>query len=107
VPFAGACGYPFDCETFMTIVLPRSAPLTTGRLLSIDALRGLVILFMLLDHVRETFLLHRQVSDPMDIASTEPALFFSRTPGAFVRAGVRAADRIVGVVVRREVRGQV
>ncbi|TMU78932.1 DUF1624 domain-containing protein [Pseudomonas fluorescens] len=63
----------------MTIVLPRSAPLTTGRLLSIDALRGLVILFMLLDHVRETFLLHRQVSDPMDIASTEPTLFFSRT----------------------------
>lgn len=63
----------------MTIVLPRSAPFTTGRLLSIDALRGLVILFMLLDHVRETFLLHRQVSDPMDIASTEPALFFSRT----------------------------
>lgn len=62
----------------MTIVLPRSAP-PTGRLLSIDALRGLVILFMLLDHVRETFLLHRQVSDPMDIANTEPALFFSRT----------------------------
>jgi len=62
----------------MTIALPRSAT-PTGRLLSIDALRGLVILFMLLDHVRETFLLHRQVSDPMDIASTEPALFFSRT----------------------------
>jgi len=49
------------------------------RLLSIDALRGLVILFMLLDHVRETFLLHRQVSDPMAIDSTEPALFASRT----------------------------
>lgn len=63
----------------MTIAPPRSAPLSAGRLLSIDALRGLVILFMLLDHVRETFLLHRQVSDPMDIASTEPALFFSRT----------------------------
>jgi uncharacterized membrane protein len=38
-----------------------------------------VILFMLLDHVRETFLLHRQVSDPMAIDTTEPALFFSRT----------------------------
>lgn len=63
----------------MTIVCTRSNPLPTGRLLSIDALRGLVILFMLLDHVRETFLLHRQVSDPMDIANTEPALFFSRT----------------------------
>ncbi|MGA9701581.1 DUF1624 domain-containing protein [Pseudomonas sp.] len=49
------------------------------RLLSIDALRGLVILFMLLDHVRETFLMQRQVSDPMNIDATEPALFFSRT----------------------------
>ncbi|WP_339545833.1 DUF1624 domain-containing protein [Pseudomonas sp. RA_35y_Pfl2_P32] len=54
-------------------------PAGAGRLLSIDALRGLVIVFMLLDHVRETFLLHRQVSDPMDIATTEPALFLSRT----------------------------
>lgn len=57
----------------MTDAAPRS------RLLSIDALRGLVILFMLLDHVRETFLLHRQVSDPMSIDTTEPALFISRT----------------------------
>ncbi|WP_409316802.1 DUF1624 domain-containing protein [Pseudomonas sp. KCJK9016] len=63
----------------MTLAVPRNVPPATGRLLSIDALRGLVILFMLLDHVRETFLLHRQVSDPMDIASTEPALFFSRS----------------------------
>ena len=52
---------------------------SSQRLLSIDALRGLVILFMLLDHVRETFFLHRQVSDPMNIDTTEPALFFSRT----------------------------
>lgn len=49
------------------------------RLLSIDALRGLVIIFMLLDHVRETFFLHRQVADPMSIDTTEPTLFFSRT----------------------------
>jgi len=34
---------------------------------------------MLLDHVRETFFLHRQVTDPMNIDSTEPALFISRT----------------------------
>jgi len=54
-------------------------PTVAGRLLSIDALRGLVIVFMLLDHVRETFFLHRQVADPMDVANTEPALFFSRT----------------------------
>lgn len=54
-------------------------PIAATRLLSIDALRGLVILFMLLDHVRETFFLHRQVSDPMDITNTEPELFLSRT----------------------------
>jgi uncharacterized membrane protein len=58
--------------------MPDAVPLRQ-RLLSIDALRGLVILFMLLDHVRETFLLHRQVSDPMNIDGTEPALFISRT----------------------------
>ncbi|WP_085694257.1 MULTISPECIES: DUF1624 domain-containing protein [unclassified Pseudomonas] len=63
----------------MTLAASPPVPPVTGRLLSIDALRGLVILFMLLDHVRETFLLHRQVSDPMDIAATEPELFFSRT----------------------------
>ena len=37
---------------------------------------------MLLDHVRETFFLHRQVSDPMTIDAidaTEPSLFASRT----------------------------
>ncbi|MGF6694416.1 putative membrane protein [Metapseudomonas resinovorans] len=51
----------------------------SSRLHSIDALRGLVILFMLLDHVRETFYLHMQVSDPMDVSQTDPALFFSRT----------------------------
>ena len=57
----------------------QQAPPPTQRLLSIDALRGLVIIFMLLDHVRETFFLHRQVADPMSIDATEPALFFSRT----------------------------
>ncbi|MCO8161219.1 DUF1624 domain-containing protein [Pseudomonas sp. LJDD11] len=58
-----------------TVVAPKPA----SRLRSIDALRGLIILFMLLDHVRETFFLHRQVGDPMDVANTAPELFFSRT----------------------------
>lgn len=38
-----------------------------------------MIIFMLLDHVRETFFLHRQVLDPMNIDATEPSLFVSRT----------------------------
>lgn len=50
----------------------------SARLRSIDGLRGLVILIMLLDHVRETFFLHRQVSDPMVVAETAPELFASR-----------------------------
>lgn len=48
------------------------------RLGAIDALRGLVIVLMLLDHVRETFFLHHQVPDPMVVAETPPGLFFSR-----------------------------
>jgi uncharacterized membrane protein len=50
----------------------------TARLMSIDALRGLVMVIMLLDHVRETWFLHLQVSDPMDARTIVPALFFTR-----------------------------
>lgn len=53
-------------------------PAARRRIVSIDALRGLVMVFMLADHVRETFLLHLQVSDPMDVATTPAALFASR-----------------------------
>ena len=48
------------------------------RLQAIDALRGLVILIMMLDHVRETFYMHLQVSDPMMISEVDDALFGSR-----------------------------
>jgi uncharacterized membrane protein len=41
------------------------------------------MLIMTLDHVRETFYLQHQVSDPMDVASTDPALFFSRLAAHF------------------------
>lgn len=66
---------------------PSAQPFATGavatpaaatRLTSIDALRGLMMLFMLLDHVRETFYLHHQVPDPMIVSETPPDLFFSR-----------------------------
>ncbi|MFO1425700.1 MAG: heparan-alpha-glucosaminide N-acetyltransferase domain-containing protein [Steroidobacteraceae bacterium] len=51
---------------------------TRSRIASIDVMRGLVMLFMLVDHVREAIYLHKQVGDPMDLATTEPALFFTR-----------------------------
>jgi uncharacterized membrane protein len=49
-----------------------------ARLLSIDALRGLVMIIMLLDHVRETWFLHMPVGDPVDANTILPELFFSR-----------------------------
>ncbi|MGX7706866.1 DUF1624 domain-containing protein [Methylobacterium sp. Gmos1] len=48
------------------------------RIGAIDALRGLVMLLMLVDHVRETFFLHAQVRDPMDLAATAPDLAVTR-----------------------------
>ena len=48
------------------------------RLLAIDALRGLVMVFMLVDHVREIVYAHHAVSDPMNALTIEPALFFTR-----------------------------
>ena len=54
-----------------------------SRITSIDALRGLVMLIMLMDHVRETLYLHLQVTDPMDVAITPPQVFFSRLAAHF------------------------
>ncbi|MDG1858688.1 MAG: heparan-alpha-glucosaminide N-acetyltransferase domain-containing protein, partial [Emcibacteraceae bacterium] len=52
--------------------------ITSKRIMSIDALRGLVMLFMLVDHVRETIYLHMQVGDPVDAAIVDPVLFYTR-----------------------------
>jgi uncharacterized membrane protein len=49
-----------------------------SRIASIDIMRGLVILLMAVDHVRERFFYHLNVSDPMDLDATSPALFFTR-----------------------------
>ncbi|SFD82214.1 heparan-alpha-glucosaminide N-acetyltransferase domain-containing protein [Methylobacterium sp. 13MFTsu3.1M2] len=50
----------------------------TGRIASIDALRGLVMVLMLLDHLRETWFLHVPVADPMDARTAMPALYLAR-----------------------------
>ena len=49
----------------------------TVRLTSIDALRGFVMLLMLVDHTREFFYSHVAVSDPMAMTTPVP-LFFTR-----------------------------
>ncbi|MNS69158.1 hypothetical protein D3C72_1024640 [compost metagenome] len=62
----------------MTSPAPSSVATPSFRIQSIDALRGLVMLLMLVDHAREFFFIHAQVSDPMDVTATSPALFFTR-----------------------------
>ncbi|CAM3213876.1 DUF1624 domain-containing protein [Corallococcus soli] len=51
---------------------------SAGRIVAIDALRGFVMLLMLVDHAREFFYMHAQVSDPVNLATTPPGLFFTR-----------------------------
>src|SRR5688572_30590838 len=63
------------------------------RLDAVDLLRGLVMVLMALDHVRDFFMR----GDPTDLATTTPALFFTRwishfcAPTFLLLAGVGAA----------------
>jgi uncharacterized membrane protein len=64
------------------------------RLTSVDALRGLVIVVMALDHVRDFF--HFPLPDPTDIPKTTVVLFFTRwithfcAPAFMLTAGIGA-----------------
>jgi uncharacterized membrane protein len=52
------------------------ASLGRGRLDSIDLVRGLIMVFMALDHVRDYF--SNVTFDPMNLQQTTPGLFFTR-----------------------------
>lgn len=48
------------------------------RVVSIDILRGLVMILMALDHTRDFFHINAWTDDPLNLASTTPALFLTR-----------------------------
>lgn len=48
------------------------------RIQSIDILRGLVMVIMALDHVRDYFHIHAWTDDPLNLETTTPALYFTR-----------------------------
>jgi len=66
-------------KTMVTYQNNSQVPVATGsRVASIDLLRGLVMIIMALDHVRNYMNFDSLVFTPTDLARTTPALFFMR-----------------------------
>ena len=71
-----------------------------ARIISLDAVRGLVMAIMALDHVREFFHADAMVFQAEDLARTTPILFLTRwithvcAPGFVFLAGLAAARRL-------------
>lgn len=61
----------------------KAASTLSGRLANIDALRGFVMVLMLLDHLRETWFINYPVSDPIDATTVIPVIGFARFAVSF------------------------
>jgi uncharacterized membrane protein len=59
-------------------IVISAMPALRNRILSIDTLRGLVMVIMALDHVRDFFHVTGLTQDTTNLSTTTPALFFTR-----------------------------
>jgi len=96
-------------------VFPKPSMVVPGntRIPSIDLVRGLVMLIMAIDHLRD--LLHLGHPDPTDLQTTTPALFFTRWIthfcaatfvflsgiSAFLAGRRRTTDQLAGFLIKR------
>jgi uncharacterized membrane protein len=54
------------------------SPSIKNRIQSIDVLRGIVMIIMALDHIRDYIHIDAMTDDPLNLATTTPALYFTR-----------------------------
>jgi len=54
------------------------SPSVKNRIQSIDVLRGIVMIIMALDHIRDYIHIDAMTDDPLNLATTTPALYFTR-----------------------------
>src|SRR6478609_999377 len=64
-------------STFIAIDLDKQAR-TKSRIQSIDLLRGIVMIIMAIDHIRDYFHYEAFFFSPTDISQTTTAIFFTR-----------------------------
>lgn len=67
-------------ESFTIDAAPKgnTSTVVKSRIAAIDVMRGLVIIIMMLDHVRERFFMHTPVGDPIDVNNVGTDLYFTR-----------------------------
>ena len=58
--------------------MQQALNLNQKRIESIDIIRGIAMVIMALDHVRDYFHIGANIDDPLNLATTSPALYFTR-----------------------------
>jgi uncharacterized membrane protein len=74
----GRGGFRYSGGMQLVAEPPKSAPATSVRIQSVDLLRGLVMVIMALDHIRDFFHADAFHYSPEDLSKTTGILFFTR-----------------------------